>query len=305
MQLDVIVTVCPDHLLPDVCRLLFSNSPEEEESSTPDQPDANREPTRIVVALRNDQLLGAMQYHLGVGRVGWLGKSSVTEAGSRCGLSLVTRGLARHATGRLAAEGARLVQAILAPDDVRAEPITQCGFEHITDIAQMDRSTRGNLSDARCTNFDFVPYSDSLWDPLCRLVERTYLMSFDCPELDGIRPVADVLRGYRSAGNFIRESWTLVRVDGYFAGCVLQAFFPDCSLSSVQYMGVMPESRRRGVGRALAQHAVRNAAKLGMELIDLAVDIRNIPALRLYRGLDFVERERRCVFIKRVGSEEE
>ncbi|MEM8574222.1 MAG: GNAT family N-acetyltransferase [Pseudomonadota bacterium] len=50
-------------------------------------------------------------------------------------------------------------------------------------------------------------------------------------------------------------------------------------------IGVDPEMRLRGVGRALLQHAVSALKAIGVRLLFLEVDEENQPALALYRKL--------------------
>jgi ribosomal protein S18 acetylase RimI-like enzyme len=66
----------------------------------------------------------------------------------------------------------------------------------------------------------------------------------------------------------------------------------------VVYLGVVPASRQRGIGRALVMRAVRDTANLGLPQIGLAVDVANTPAMRLYEKMGFREiRQRLAYFI--------
>jgi ribosomal protein S18 acetylase RimI-like enzyme len=62
------------------------------------------------------------------------------------------------------------------------------------------------------------------------------------------------------------------------------------------YLGVVPEARGRGVGRALLGQAIRDTARMGLVALTLAVDTQNGPAWRLYAGAGFKEVRRRLVF---------
>ena len=62
------------------------------------------------------------------------------------------------------------------------------------------------------------------------------------------------------------------------------------------YLGVVPEARGRGVGRALAAQAIRDTARMGLPVLAVAVDTQNGPAWRLYAGAGFKEVRRRLVF---------
>ncbi len=57
-------------------------------------------------------------------------------------------------------------------------------------------------------------------------------------------------------------------------------------------MGVIPEARRRGVGRRLIEDAVASTRALGFRYMVLEVIEQNTPAVALYRGLGFSDRRR-------------
>jgi ribosomal protein S18 acetylase RimI-like enzyme len=57
---------------------------------------------------------------------------------------------------------------------------------------------------------------------------------------------------------------------------------PQRATLELVYMGVVPAFRRRGVGRALLDRALRLAANEGFDRLCLAADVRNEPAQNLY-----------------------
>ena len=54
--------------------------------------------------------------------------------------------------------------------------------------------------------------------------------------------------------------------------------------------------RRGGLGRAVIRHAV-DSARGHASALKRAVDLRNIPAVRLYRSTGFLPRDRRAVHL--------
>jgi ribosomal-protein-alanine N-acetyltransferase len=72
---------------------------------------------------------------------------------------------------------------------------------------------------------------------------------------------------------------------------------PESGDWEVAYVGVVPEARRRGVGRELMLHALVEARAAGVARLTLSVDARNQPAWALYRGLGFDPYDRRAVFL--------
>ena len=54
----------------------------------------------------------------------------------------------------------------------------------------------------------------------------------------------------------------------------------------VVYLGLTPAARGRGLGRAVIRHALE-PARSHAPILELAVDLRNTPAVRLYRSTGF------------------
>jgi ribosomal protein S18 acetylase RimI-like enzyme len=301
MQSDVIVTVCTTANLRAAQALISDSAESDRSSSIPTTKFADLDPQNILVAAVDGRVVGAIHHQLGVGQVAWMWPPALDEdACTSLAARQVRCGLVMAGVERLAKQGARLIQILLQPDDCRGDVLVECGFHPVTQIVQMERGVAGTTDLASALSAEFVPFSESLTNDLCAVVEQTYKQSLDCPELDGVRPVSDVLDGYRAAGEFRNGLWCLVRSEGEFVGCVLLCSFPESSIASLQYMGVIPRSRRRGIARQMTRHAIRTARAAGAQIINLAVDVRNVPAWRLYRELGFCETERRSVFIMRV-----
>ena len=74
---------------------------------------------------------------------------------------------------------------------------------------------------------------------------------------------------------------------------LIRAVAGEAELLSI---GVLPELRHRGLGRALVQAAAARCADLGAAALHLEVADNNHPALGLYRSLGFVETGRRPAY---------
>ena len=64
-------------------------------------------------------------------------------------------------------------------------------------------------------------------------------------------------------------------------------------------MGVHPDFRGQGIGQKLMESALAQARTLGLEKIELQVFTANVPAMKLYKKLGFIEeglrKRSRCV----------
>jgi mycothiol synthase len=81
--------------------------------------------------------------------------------------------------------------------------------------------------------------------------------------------------------------WWLLDIDDEPVGLVLgDEQFAEEKGGWVQYLGVLPEFRGRGLGRALLEHALASFAARGREKVGLGVDTRNeTGALALYESV--------------------
>lgn len=66
-------------------------------------------------------------------------------------------------------------------------------------------------------------------------------------------------------------------------------------------LAVSPETRRRGLGRALVRRAAATAAEQGAATLFLEVAVDNEAALALYGALGFAEKGRRKAYYGRPG----
>ncbi|MCA9071002.1 MAG: GNAT family N-acetyltransferase, partial [Planctomycetaceae bacterium] len=179
-----------------------------------------------------------------------------------------------------------LGQVLLDPDDSsNRHLLEQNGFPHLTDLHYLlytVSSTRPVEFSQELETETFHPIANS--DRFEQILERTYIGTFDCPELDGLRTPQEALEAHRATGQFDPNRWWLVRHKGIDAGLLLLNAHPDRDLLEIVYLGVVPEARRRGVGESLLRKAIAQAHQERRSLV-LAVDERNRPARNLYARL--------------------
>jgi RimJ/RimL family protein N-acetyltransferase len=109
---------------------------------------------------------------------------------------------------------------------------------------------------------------------------------------DGWRSVADERRYLKTVQRHADAAVYVVEDDGRIVGRLSLSRDPHPSSQHVADLGLMvaAEYRRRGIGRALLEQAVRWAQESGVRKLELHVFPWNEPALALYEAFGF-ERE--------------
>lgn len=247
---------------------------------------------------------------------------------------LERRTLLDAAARRLAQPDAGVVlgQALLEPpSQALVEAFLAAGFQRLGDLAYYRKAfARTALSSetpagpewpagVRVVSLaELEPAHDrsSIDGLLAAALERSYVDTLDCPELCGMRTLADVLESHRSVGQFEPRLWWVVTIDGRPAGCAMFSPVRETDTVELVYLGLGPELRGKRLGRALMVRALNELGRLvetarpsdplhGMALaggITLAVDTRNTPAARLYRSLGFTRTGVRIPLVRSLSA---
>lgn len=152
-----------------------------------------------------------------------------------------------------------------------------------------------------------------------RLVDQTYHETLDCPQLTQFRTAKQTLDGYLQSSAFAPDLW--FQVDATPAGppdvigCLILADHTRREISQVDqencansdtgasvielvYMGLLPEMRGHGMGRATLAAGLELADRRGASRMILAVDRRNRPARAIYRQAGFAPILDETVWVK-------
>lgn len=231
--------------------------------------------------------------------------------------------------------GVVLAQALLEPPSLAlVEAFAASGFRRLGDLAYFRKPyvqsipasllKREDAEKRTCwpRGVEVVPLDQVGMRPgdkstdqlLAEALERSYVETLDCPELCGLRSIEDVLLSHQSVGTLDPRLWWLVFVHGKPAGCVLFSVVRETDSIELVYLGLGPELRGYGLGRSLMNHAMQRIGDLalsaragdvlhGLSLaggITLAVDTRNVPAVRLYREMGFQRTGIRIPLVKSI-----
>jgi ribosomal protein S18 acetylase RimI-like enzyme len=209
--------------------------------------------------------------------------------------------LIRAALAELRTRGFQLAQALLdesAPHQ-GALDLTRGGLPRVTELLYQERSTTPPIAvEPRVPALAWRGYEPASEPEFREILEASYVGSRDMPELEGMRSLDDILSSHRAGGRFEPSRWCIARLSNEpaAAAVVLMSQLPDRDAWEVAYLGLTPPARGRGLGRAALAHAVA-LAQPHTPRLELAVDSRNIPALRLYRSVGFTVFDRRSVHL--------
>jgi ribosomal protein S18 acetylase RimI-like enzyme len=316
--------------LPEVFQLLFGRLDETfralQTAAALEEIEKNGGEGQIVLAARRGQALAAAIWvQILPGRV-----ASLWPPGLAAGETAATAStIIDLAMAKAAVAGVRLVQVLLETDaKAEAAWLRQCGFGHITDLLYLVSLQKVFPITRPSSKLIFEPLgkvgeSDTSEIQMARLaavIGRTYVNTQDCPAIQGLRSVDDVLATYRAVGMFNPARWFFVRNDNADIGCLLLADHSQERNCELVYMGIVPEARGHGWGVDIVRQAQwlsgqsrdggqsggpkhgQNGGQTAQRLV-LAVDAANFPAFAMYTAAGFETWDRRSVFLREIAED--
>lgn len=202
-----------------------------------------------------------------------------------------------HAADWLRQRGVKLVQTLLAPEEsFLAASLLRNGFTNVTRLWYMRHDLNLPINSLNAAaRLHFQTYDGGAL--FRQTLLRTYEGTLDCPEVNGIRTVEEVLEGHRAQGVFDPQRWWLVRAGSEPVGVLLLTEMPESGDWEVAYMGVVAQARRHGYGREMLLQALCEARAAEAPAVTLSVDARNQPARNLYHALGFERYDWRIVYL--------
>lgn len=262
------------------------------------------------VAASRNRPVGAMLSQALAGRAAALWPPEV-ESGRGIDRGAVASALVAEVLADYRRRGFQLAQALVgsdAPEEAAAD-LERGGLPRVTELIYLSRPTANPLELPSATSrLVWQSYEEMDHGLFGRLLAQTYVGSLDMPELEGLRSLEDVLAGHRAGGRFDPKRWKLGRVPGEpdaAAVVLLSGPAADDPRRGVPwelaYLGLTPPARGRGLGLAALAHALEMARPVA-DRLELAVDVRNTPADRLYRSAGFTPFDRRAVHVAQLAS---
>jgi mycothiol synthase len=239
------------------------------------------------------------------------GVGSLWPPGLAAGESKATAAtLVDLAISKAAAAGAIFVQSLLETDSgIEAELLKNAGFKHATDLLYLVSQRHAfPTSEPDCDlTFESIgaegARSDSVdqtkWSRLRNIIEQTYQATLDCPAVQGVRSIDDVLASYQAIGEFDPSRWFSVQnaKSNADVGCLLLTMHTQQKNCELVYVGIVPVARGEGYGLEVIRRAQWLCGLTDAERLVLAVDAQNAPAIRAYAAAGFETWDRRSVFL--------
>ncbi len=182
------------------------------------------------------------------------------------------------------------------------DALRDAGFSDLAELLYMERTIRTWKSARVTLPGTLVTYSDSRHALFAQTILKSYEHTLDCPALSGIRHIDDIIASHQAAGDFDPHWWSVLMTKDVPTAVLLLSPYQEMRTVELVYLGIAPESRGQGIGRALLQHAIWKCATERYQKLTLAVDSNNAPAMRLYASHGLKQTTSRRAMIRVLGG---
>jgi mycothiol synthase len=218
-------------------------------------------------------------------------------AGSGAERPMVEDALVARATSWLRNQGIRLAQALMEPaDSPLALPLLRNGFQRPTALEYLRHQLRSIPDEAEVT-LHYQTYRQADRAVFHGTLERTYEGTLDCPELNGLRTLEEIVTGHLSQGAHDPDRWWLAFQNEVPVGVLLLTEISEWQGWDLSYLGVVREARKQKIGQALTRKALIETKRARQAQLTLALDERNTLARGLYAKMGFGRYDRRDVYL--------
>ena len=208
--------------------------------------------------------------------------------------TILTRRLIDAVCARAAQQGVHLAQVLLEVHDQALHGILlACGFGKLAELLYLQAVVTKVAEPPLPPGCRWMTYSSSQHQLFASTILATYQSSLDCPGLNGLRTIDDILAGHRATGDFDPQHWFVLCENQQPVGAVLLSKVLRSDVTELVYLGLIPQRRGKGLADILMRRAAEVAMASKHGRLSLAVDAGNLPALKLYwrHGLQVIGRK--------------
>lgn len=201
-------------------------------------------------------------------------------------------------------ENIQLAQFLIDPADRSiASLYEQCGFITLAELIYLQKSIRRAVSRPPLEDgFALINYSPGSHALFADAITRSYQQSLDCPALNGLRKIDDVITGHQSTGDFDPSLWYLLLEREEPAAVLLLSPSVQARTLELVYLGLAVPARGRGLGDFMMKLALAAVSEKECQTLSLAVDSRNAPAMNLYFRHGLTRVASRLAMIRDIAS---
>ena len=155
---------------------------------------------------------------------------------------------------------------------------------------RMEIDLRKRLPPAQLpTGFSWLAWQDRLLDTHAEIKYHCFQGELDSivfPSLGTGMGCRELMIAIRARSGFCpAATWLVIGPEGCVA--TVQGVIDERGCGAIQNLGVLPQYRGRGIGRALLLHALAGFARMRLARAVLEATARNESAVRMYRDLGF------------------
>jgi len=177
-----------------------------------------------------------------------------------------------------------LAQFLIDPADRSiANLYEKCGCITLAELLYLQRTLRRTIARPPLGDgLSLVNYSRQAHSPFADAIARSYQQSLDCPALNGLRNIEDVIAGHQATGEFDPSLWFLLLEHNQPMAVLLLSDSVQPRTLELVYLGLVVSARGRGLGDFMMKLALAAVSEHDCQTLSLAVDSRNTPAMNLY-----------------------
>ena len=184
-----------------------------------------------------------------------------------------------HFAGR----GVHLAQALVDPPDTDGRALyASQRFAEMAELLYLQAAIRRTAPPQLSQGLVWQTYTNETHERFARAIVESYQQSLDCPALNGLRTVEDIIAGHRASGEFDPRFWFVLTDGSAPLGVLLLNRVPRTDAAELVYFGLAPQARGRGLGDMMLRQGMWAVRQMNLARLTLAVDARNTPALKLY-----------------------
>jgi mycothiol synthase len=235
----------------------------------------------LQVVLVREHLVWAVLPMVSPGRTMLLFTAPVEFAGNHTSaIESTVEEICKH----FASRDVQLAQMLLDPaDEITIAAYKRCRFQHMAELIYLHRTLRKAPAPPPLpAHFQMHTYSAQTHSAFAAGILASYQNSLDCPPLNGLRDVQDIMAGHKAAGEFDPQDWFLLSLKDEPVGVLLLSRTLSADGMELVYLGLSPSVRGHGLGDYLMKVAEWRVCQRKLSRLTLAVDSMNEPALRLY-----------------------